>query len=166
MVVNDTDRTEFQRTIELRIPCELRYEKVAINSAATVARQLGFEQDRIEDVKTAVGEVCINAIEHGGNLREARDIRVRFILEPAELRIDVCDGGTGFDLAEVDVPRIDDKVGGGNPRGWGLFIIRALVDDLQVRESGRHGNEVSLFMRNRTATAGTDETEPVPAVRA
>lgn len=135
------------RTVELRIPCELRYEKVAMSSAATVARQLGLPPSRIEDVKTVVGEVCINAIEHGGRRGPADDIRVRFTLEPARLRIDVRDSGTGFNPAEVAVPRIEDKLEGQNPRGWGLFIIRSLVDDLLIKESCEHGNEVTLYIR-------------------
>ena len=36
-----------------------------MEKAAEVAREMGFSEDRIEDLKTAVSEACTNAIEHG-----------------------------------------------------------------------------------------------------
>ena len=46
------------------------YEKVAMSTARPVAKLMGFPEDRIEDLKTAVAEACINAIEHGNRLNE------------------------------------------------------------------------------------------------
>lgn len=52
-------------TIELHIPSRLGYEKIAMNTAASTARMMGFSDERVEDLKTAVAEACINAMEHG-----------------------------------------------------------------------------------------------------
>lgn len=46
----------------------LGVEKVAMSTAASVAGIMGFSADRVEDLKTAVAEACINAIEHGNKL--------------------------------------------------------------------------------------------------
>jgi len=51
-------------TVEVRLPTRPGYEKVAMSTAASVARLMGFPEDRVEDLKTAVTEACINAIEH------------------------------------------------------------------------------------------------------
>lgn len=53
---------------ELRLPTRLGVEKVAMSTAASVAGIMGFSADRVEDLKTAVAEACINAIEHGNKL--------------------------------------------------------------------------------------------------
>lgn len=55
--------------MELRIPSILGFEKLAMDFAASAARLLklpenGEPENRIEDLKTAVSEACINAIEH------------------------------------------------------------------------------------------------------
>ncbi len=142
-----------KRTVELKIPSELRYEKVVMSSAASVARQLGFPESRVEDVKTAVSEACINAIEHGTRTRNERTIRIRFTLSHRELRIDVCDGGEGFDPEAVQSPDIERKLQGENPRGWGLFLMRHLVDQFQVIETPGRGNQVTLFMRTNRSDA-------------
>ena len=53
------------RVVELKIPSELGYERVAREAVATVARRLGFSPERLEELKTAVDEACTNAIRHG-----------------------------------------------------------------------------------------------------
>lgn len=57
--------TKHREVIELAIPSRLGLERVAIDAAASVAQLMGFSEDRIEDLKTAVDEACLNAIEHG-----------------------------------------------------------------------------------------------------
>ena len=52
------------------------FEKVAMSTAASVAKLMGFREDRIEDLKTAVAEACINAIEHGNRLNEKLSVGV------------------------------------------------------------------------------------------
>ena len=55
--------TEFKSTsVEVRLPSRMGFEKVAMSTAASVAKLMGFREDRIEDLKTAVAEACINAI--------------------------------------------------------------------------------------------------------
>jgi serine/threonine-protein kinase RsbW len=57
--------TRKSANVEVRLPSRLGYEKGAMSTAASVAKLMGFREDRIEDLKTAVAEACINAIEHG-----------------------------------------------------------------------------------------------------
>ena len=63
-------------SIELRLPSRLGYEKVAMNTAASVARLMGFSEERVDDLKTAVAEACINAMEHGNKLDESLSVGV------------------------------------------------------------------------------------------
>jgi serine/threonine-protein kinase RsbW len=60
------------------------FEKVAMSTAASVAKLMGFREDRIEDLKTAVAEACINAIEHGNRLNEKLSVGV--VLRPVLTR--------------------------------------------------------------------------------
>ncbi|MGO4214149.1 ATP-binding protein, partial [Terriglobus sp. YAF25] len=56
--------------VEVTLPSELGFEKVAMSTAASMAQLMGFSPDRIEDLKTAVAEACINAIEHGNQMND------------------------------------------------------------------------------------------------
>ena len=43
-------------SVEVRLPSQLGYEKVAMSTAAAVAKLMGFREDRVEDLNTAGGE--------------------------------------------------------------------------------------------------------------
>ena len=45
-------------SVEVRLPSQLGYEKVAMSTAAAVAKLMGFREDRVEDLKTAVQQPC------------------------------------------------------------------------------------------------------------
>ncbi len=54
-----------ERTIEVSLPNMLGYERIAMQCAASFAKIVGFVPERVEDLKTAVSEACLNAMEHG-----------------------------------------------------------------------------------------------------
>jgi anti-sigma regulatory factor (Ser/Thr protein kinase) len=55
---------------ELRLRSRICFEKVAMSTAASVAELMGFPSDRVDNLKTAVAEACLNAIEHGNRFNE------------------------------------------------------------------------------------------------
>lgn len=116
---------------ELRLPTRLGFEKVAMNTAASVAQIMGFSDERVEDLKTAVAEACINAIEHGNQLNERLVVVVTLSMDDESLEVKIRDHGTGVSRAAA-VPDIDRKMHGEEePRGMGMFLIQALVDEVE-----------------------------------
>src|SRR5215469_6984280 len=83
-------------TVEVRLPSRLGYEKVAMSTAAAVAKLMGFREDRVEDLKTAVAEACINAIEHGNLLNEGLSVGVVLSTVEDALEVKVIDDGKGL----------------------------------------------------------------------
>ncbi|WP_433984567.1 ATP-binding protein [Tunturiibacter empetritectus] len=82
-------------SIELRLPSRLGFEKVAMSTASSVAKLMGFAPDRVEDLKTAVAEACINAMEHGNKLDESLIVDVILSMNEGSLEVKVLDTGTG-----------------------------------------------------------------------
>ena len=139
------------RVIELKIPTERRFEKVAVTSAAGVARQMGFPQERIEDIKTAVSEAVLNAIEHSRPEGPGQKILLTFTTEASQLRIDIKDRGATFDLGKVDTPRIQDKLAPeASKRGWGLYLIQKLADECNIESVEGEGNTISMVIHLKT----------------
>jgi serine/threonine-protein kinase RsbW len=119
------------RTVEIRLPSVMGYEKVAMSTAASLAKLKGFPEDRVEDLKTAVAEACINAIEHGNRMNEKLSIGVVISAGDDELEVKVIDDGKGMNK-QVAKPDIDKKMHGEeDPRGMGMFLIQALVDEAE-----------------------------------
>jgi serine/threonine-protein kinase RsbW len=118
-------------TVEVRLPTRMGYEKVAMSTASAVAKLMGFPDDRVEDLKTAVAEACINAIEHGNRLNEKLSVGVVLSAGPDELEVKVIDDGKGM-TTQPAKPDIDRKMQGEeDPRGMGMFLIQALVDEAE-----------------------------------
>ena len=116
---------------ELRLPSRLGFEKVAMNTAASVAQIMGFSDDRVNDLKTAVAEACINAIEHGNRMNELLGVVVTLSMDDESLEVKIQDHGTGVH-EDAHVPDIDRKIlGEETPRGMGMFLIQALVDEVE-----------------------------------
>ncbi len=134
---------EPEKNLELHIPNILGFEKVAMDFAASAAKNMGFSVQRIEDLKTAVSEACINAIEHG-NKMDAR-MKVGIVLNPEELKLQVTVQDEGNGIGQVRTPRIEDKIEGKeDPRGWGIFLIESLMDEVKFESTPEGGNLVRM----------------------
>ena len=55
--------------VKIILPNILGYERIAMASSASFAKIGGLAKERIEDLKTAVSEACLNAVEHGNKGR-------------------------------------------------------------------------------------------------
>lgn len=135
-------------TVEVQLPSRLGYEKVAMATVASVANLMGFREDRIEDLKTAVAEACINAMEHGNRLNERSSVGVVLSAGPESLEVKVIDHGEGLTTLPPK-PDINRKIHGEeDPRGMGLFLIQALVDQAEwVAGANGKASHVRLVIR-------------------
>jgi|SRR5215813_4843102 len=135
------------RSVEVRLPSELGFEKIAMSTAASMAALMGFSPDRIEDLKTAVAEACINAIEHGNQLNDSLSVAVVLSTTADELEIKVIDDGSGVSTAPAK-PDIDRKIHGEeDSRGMGMFLIQALVDEAEWHKGPPGKSFVRLVIR-------------------
>jgi len=138
--------TNSSHNIELRLPSRLGYEKVAMSTAASVAKIMGFTAERVEDLKTAVAEACINAMEHGNKLDESLTVGVILSMDSDSLEVKVLDSGSG-PRTKVHAPDIDKKIHGEEPsRGMGMFLIQSLVDKAEWVSSPPSGSYVRLVI--------------------
>jgi len=143
-----TTATARTTTVEVRLPSRLGFEKVAMSTAASVAKLMGFREECIDDLKTAIAEACINAIEHGNRLNEKLSVGVILSAGVDALEIKVMDDGKGMKSLPTK-PDIDKKMHGEeDPRGMGMFLIQALVDEAEwvVGTNGK-GSYVRLVIR-------------------
>ena len=101
---------------------------------------MGFSPDRIEDLKTAVGEAVVNAIEHGNQLNVEVKVLVLLTVQERSLALNVVDQG------RQPIPStLPDRNSRLDNRGWGMFLIRSLMDEVEiVTQPGR--NEVRMVI--------------------
>jgi len=121
-------------TEELRIPAVPGSEKTARDRVGEFATAAGFGAGRIEDIRTAVSEAALNAIEHGLSGNASETVLIRFFRGSDGVRVTVSSKGRMFRFP-ADKPNIQEKIEGrSRPRGWGLYLIRELADRVSVAE--------------------------------
>lgn len=128
----------------VNIPSNPIFERVVRASADEVGQAIGLAPERIEDLKLAVSEAVNNAIEHGNQRQSAKLVEVTFVLGADALEVRIRDEGGG--VGEVDFSRHvveDHNLESGMHRGFGMYLISALVDDCEV-SSSHQGTTLTL----------------------
>ncbi len=131
--------------VSLTLPILPNMEMTASKTATSLAESMGMSADKIDEVRMAVVEACINAFEHS----RAEDGRVYITFEivgsskAQKLQITIEDTGVGFEPEEVEAPRIEDKLKAARKRGWGIQIIKGLMDEVEI-SSGSGGTTVVM----------------------
>jgi serine/threonine-protein kinase RsbW len=134
-----------EQLLELHLPNILGAEKEAIKKAVTIAEKMGFAKDRIEDLKTALAEACINAIEHGNKFDQNKKVKVTLAANNNSLEVIVHDEGDGIDPEKIPKKRVRDN---GLPcrRGYGVFLISNLMNEFYFEKNPGKGNNVKMLM--------------------
>jgi anti-sigma regulatory factor (Ser/Thr protein kinase) len=135
---------------DFALPSETGNERLAMAKVAESVHACGLSPRRLEALKTAVAEATMNAIEHGNRNDPEIPVLVRVTVVPSAVRVAITDqGGAAAAAAAASpaVPDLDAKLAGlQSPRGWGLFLIRSMVDELSVVTDGSD-HTVLLTMR-------------------
>ena len=142
--------------VAFTIPSEQGNERDASERVAEAVASLGLEPARLERLKTAVSEAVMNAIEHGNESNPELPVEIGIRLAAGELLVRITDQGGDREIAESETPDIEAKLEGlQKPRGWGLFLIKNMVDDLRVTTDGIH-HTAELVMRLEGGDDGDD----------
>jgi serine phosphatase RsbU (regulator of sigma subunit)/anti-sigma regulatory factor (Ser/Thr protein kinase) len=128
------------------VPSEEGNERIAIAKVTAAIESMGLPQDRLERLKTAVGETVMNAIEHGNEFRPELEVEVEVCTNEDTVSVLVTDRGGDKVIPEATVPDIEAKLAGEQtPRGWGLFLIEQMVDEVKTTsEGGMHTVELVM----------------------
>ncbi|MBP8252535.1 MAG: ATP-binding protein [Herpetosiphon sp.] len=137
-----------ERIIELHLPSRLGYEKVAMDTATAMAKRMGFSQDRVDSLRTAVSEAVTNAIEHGNQHDATMRVVVVFTGSEDGLIVDVADQGRK--ILDHDktkqTPDIHQVLNKEDKGGWGIWLIRELMDEVQFSVAPTGGNKLRMVI--------------------
>jgi serine phosphatase RsbU (regulator of sigma subunit)/anti-sigma regulatory factor (Ser/Thr protein kinase) len=121
------------------IRSEAGNEREAIRLLEPALAAAGLPPDRLERMKTAIAEAVMNAMEHGNEFRADLPVEIRVVREAGSVRVDVTDQGGARPVGDAPEPDLEAKLAGEQtPRGWGLFLIRNMVDELEVAGDETH----------------------------
>jgi anti-sigma regulatory factor (Ser/Thr protein kinase) len=157
--VTSVARPAPRRLASFAVASEPGNERLALAQVAEAVAASGLAPARLERLKTAVAEATMNAIEHGNRGHPEIPVDVEVTQEGDDIIVAITDlGGEHALPGPVEEPDLLLKLEGEQrARGWGLFLIRNMVDAMQVRTDGvRH--TIQLTMRAGTAAAPVSQT--------
>ena len=143
-------RSGAPRTLaELSIPSEPGNERRATEEVARAVSGLGLPERTLERLKTAVAEATMNAMEHGNRYRAEVPVVIEVSASDAELSIKITDEGSGPPTFHSETPDLEAKLEGMQTlRGWGLYLIKNMVDDMNVTgDEHHHTIELIIYLK-------------------
>ncbi|MFN2136926.1 MAG: SpoIIE family protein phosphatase [Candidatus Promineifilaceae bacterium] len=121
-------------------------ERQAMARVAEALAGLPLDDYRVERLKTAVAEATMNAMEHGNRYDPKRPVFIVVDRGETAVRVAISDQGGGRPIAaDENMPDLEAKLAGEQtPRGWGLFLIENMVDDVIISQDD-HQHTVTLI---------------------
>src|SRR3989440_2162321 len=123
-------------------------EQQAMERVAEVVLPLHMTEDRLANLQIAVAEAVMNAMEHGNGYQPDKVVAIQVLASQTSIVVRIRDQGEGHPIPEtIATPDLDAKLAGlQTPYGWGLFLIKNLVDELHVTND-EHSHMLELIMR-------------------
>ncbi len=137
--------------VRMSLPSRLELLVVLDRVASALCERLEFDDDATSQVTMSVIEAGTNAIQHGHRRDAGKTFDIAFTMWPDRLEVTVHDSGPGFDLAAIDGDiSSPDRLF--EPRGRGIFIMRACMDAVDFRFDAA-GTTCHLVKHRRAAAA-------------
>lgn len=140
------EEAEWRRVASFAVPSAAGNEREAMAQTAAAVADLDIPPAKLERIKTAVAEATMNAMEHGNKYDPEKPAHIEVLHTPETLMVRITDEGGGPPIPHADAPDLDAKLAGlQSPRGWGLFLIQSMVDDMRVTTDDHHHTLELLF---------------------
>ena len=126
--------------LSLFLPRDTASVPMARRILSTTLSNFRVTEECRSDILLALAEACSNAVAHA---KPAEGYQVTVQIDEAECQIEVIDGGAGFDHSAPvpdEMPLLAES-------GRGLYIIRALADDFDLRPNSPSGTLVRFAKR-------------------
>ncbi|HEX6305700.1 MAG TPA: SpoIIE family protein phosphatase [Anaerolineales bacterium] len=141
-----TDEPGWRVLADLSLPSQPGNERLAIEEIDQVLDEVNLPDKCQKRLKTAIGEATMNAMEHGNKYEEDKPVYIQVLTNDQRVSVKITDHGGEATIPEPETPDLEAKLAGlQTPRGWGLFLIQNMVDEMKITSDGVH-HTVELIM--------------------
>ena len=149
---NSSNDTDWQMLAELSVPSQPGNERIAMEQVTEAVEALHLPAKRLDQLKTAVAEATMNAMEHGNHYVPERPVSIKVMASKLALSVRITDHGGTRTLPPdpgIEVPDIEAKLAElQTPRGWGLFLIKHMVDEMNISsDESHHTVELVMYLK-------------------
>lgn len=143
---------DWQTLDEWTVPSQPGNERKVMEQVAEVIKVLHLPTKRLEQIKTAVAEATMNAMEHGNHYQADVPVAIQVLASKTALAIRIRDQGNSKLIPDASEPDLEAKLAERQTaRGWGLFLIKNMVDDLNVfSDETHHTIELIVYLEGES----------------
>ncbi len=131
-MANITEELEFTRRIDF--PAKAENIALAEKLIDEACAALQVHESRYGNILIALTEAVNNAIHHGNRSDPAKNVGIGYSAQDGQLVFMVQDQGPGFDHDHLPDPTDPENIE--KPHGRGVFLMRALADDVAFSDNG------------------------------
>lgn len=124
--------------LKFSVPGKPEYVRTIRMAVSSLASNLGFDVEAIDDIKVAVSEACTNVVKHGSESNISYEVSCE--ITEHGITISVIDLVGGYDVDSYIPPDLDHP----KENGLGLLIIRALMDEVDISSKIGAGTEIRM----------------------
>lgn len=139
MAENQSGETQ---TVETLLDSTLESVDEAEGTVLRMAGGSGLEEDDLHALGMAVREAAVNAVVHGNRYSARKKVHLKVSRAPDKLTVVIADEGEGFEMNSIPDPLASENLL--RQSGRGLLLIRAFVDEFELRQRQPRGTEVRL----------------------
>ena len=140
---------------EIRVPSTMEALGDVQNLVDRASRAFGLDEELSHWIELSVNESAINAILHGNQLDESKDVFLSIASDGDSIEVVVEDHGEGFQLA--DIPDPTDVENLLKPGGRGILIIQSFMDKVEVTKRPEGGSRLRMVKRIQNGEAQIPE---------
>ncbi len=137
-----SSRQGVDKPVELTLDSSLDSVDKAEEEVLRFAEANGFGEEDLQKIGMAVRESMVNAVLHGNQYDPEKKAGLKVELQNGGVAVTITDQGAGFELDGVPDPLAQENLL--RHSGRGIFLIRAFMDELQVRRLAPRGTEVRM----------------------
>jgi serine/threonine-protein kinase RsbW len=130
-------------TFTLTLPSDLRMLTVARSFVEAVCDACALERALRHALVLATGEAVSNIVRHAHRDLPHAELTMHLQVSDSDIILTFLDEGAPFDIATVpQLPPGEVRIG-----GRGVYLLRALMDDVTCERRGEQGNILRLVKR-------------------
>ena len=121
-------------TLDRRIPSDTAVGSAVIEELLTELAKHEWSHREVFGIHLSVEEAIVNAIKHGNQFDEDKEVHVKFKLSSDRLFLQIEDQGNGFDPDEVPDPTQNEFLD--RASGRGVLLMRHYMSEVRFNEKG------------------------------
>ena len=121
--------------IHIQIPSLPENIRIVESFIDNAKEKYALNDDIYGNIMIAVTESVNNAIIHGNQSNNKKNVNLSLFLEKSQIRFTIEDEGPGFDFHNLPDPTLPENLS--KPGGRGIFLMKNLCDEVAFKNEGR-----------------------------